>query len=154
MEDGLDYEQVKGAILRAYELVPEAYRQRFRGLRKAQNQTHLDFAREKGMLFDRSCAACKARDLASVRELMLLEEFKNCVSERTAVYLNEQKVTTLQQAATLADEFMLTHKNMFDRREPTDREWSPRPRSPVPSAEGSTSPSLRESVFFAIKPVT
>lgn len=43
---------------------------------------------------------------------MLLEAFKNCVSEKIVVYLNEQKVTTLQQAATLADEFALTHKNM------------------------------------------
>ncbi len=29
------------------------------------------------------------------------------------LYLNEQKVTTLSQAAVLADEFMLTHKNVF-----------------------------------------
>ena len=53
VEDGLNYERVKGVILRAYELVPEAYRQRFRGLRKTQNQNHIDFAREKGILFDR-----------------------------------------------------------------------------------------------------
>lgn len=44
---------------------------------------------------------------------MLLEEFKNCMPERSAVYLNEQGVSTLQQAATLAHEFMLTHKNVF-----------------------------------------
>lgn len=42
---------------------------------------------------------------------MLLEEFKSCVSEHITVYLNEQKVSTLQQAATLADEFALTHKS-------------------------------------------
>ncbi|KAL1246553.1 hypothetical protein QQF64_034598 [Cirrhinus molitorella] len=29
------------------------------------------------------------------------------------LYLNEQKVTTLSQAAVLADEFVLTHKNVF-----------------------------------------
>lgn len=52
MEDGLNYDKVKSAILRAYELVPEAYRQRFRNLRKASNQTHIDFAREKAILFD------------------------------------------------------------------------------------------------------
>ncbi|XP_047454139.1 uncharacterized protein LOC125016018 [Mugil cephalus] len=117
VEDGLNYDKVKGAILRAYELVPEAYRQRFRNLRKTSNQTHIDFAREKGILFDRWCAACKADNFASVRELMLLEEFKSCVSERTAVYLNEQKVSTLQQAATLADEFALTHKSVLAKRE-------------------------------------
>ena len=59
VEDGLEYEKVKNAILRTYELVPEAYRQRFRNLRKVGSQTYLDFAREKGILFDRWCAACK-----------------------------------------------------------------------------------------------
>ncbi|XP_071059685.1 solute carrier family 26 member 6-like [Pseudochaenichthys georgianus] len=104
VEDSLEYDKVKGAILRAYELVPEAYRQRFRGMKKASGQTYVDFAREKKVLFDRWCRACTADDIASVCELMLLEEFKNCVPERTVVYLNEQRVTTLQQAATLADE--------------------------------------------------
>ncbi|KAA8591182.1 hypothetical protein FQN60_002125 [Etheostoma spectabile] len=44
---------------------------------------------------------------------MLLEEYKNCVPERTMVYLNEQKVTTLQEAAVLAEEFALTHRSTF-----------------------------------------
>ena len=39
VEDGLSYEKVKGAILQVYELVPEADRQRFRGLRKTAGQT-------------------------------------------------------------------------------------------------------------------
>lgn len=51
------------------------------------------------MLFDRWCAACKTEDLTSVPELMSLEEFKNGVPHRTAVYLNGQKVTTLQQTS-------------------------------------------------------
>lgn len=125
VEDGLDYEKVKSAILRAYELVPEAYRQRFRSLRKSPSQSYVDFARKKGILFDRWCAACKASDLVSVRELMLLEEFKNCIPECTAVYLNEQKVSTLQEAATLAEEFTLTHKTVFVKHNP--REKPPKP---------------------------
>lgn len=111
VQDSLSYEKVKNAILRVYELVPEGYRQRFRALRKGVGQTYINFAIDQGILFDRWCAACKADDFSSVRELMLLEAFKNCVSEKIVVYLNEQKVTTLQQAATLADEFALTHKN-------------------------------------------
>lgn len=67
------------------ELVPEAYRQRFHGLQKLPNQSHVDFAREKETLFDQWCAASKADKLVSVRELMLLKEFKNCLPERTAV---------------------------------------------------------------------
>lgn len=81
LEDSLVYENVKAAILRVYELVPEAYRQRFRNLKKVPAQTYADFAREKGVLFHRWCTACKADNLTAVRKLMLLEEFKNCLPE-------------------------------------------------------------------------
>ncbi len=43
----------------------------------------------------------------------MLEEFKGCLSERVVVYLSEQKVNSLSQAAVLADEFVLTHKGVF-----------------------------------------
>lgn len=52
LEDSLDYDVVKTTILRAYELGPEAYRQRFRNRKKGSNQTFVEFAREKSMLFD------------------------------------------------------------------------------------------------------
>ena len=47
-----DYDKVKAAILQAYELVPEAYRQKFRNYKKFDNQTFVEFAREKEDLFD------------------------------------------------------------------------------------------------------
>lgn len=115
LEDGLVYEKVKNTIFHVYELLLEAYRQRFRNLKKNSDQTQVDFAREKEVLFDRWCLACKADSLSSVRDLMLVEEFKNCVPERTVVYLKEQKLTNLQHTATLADEFILTHRNVFPR---------------------------------------
>ncbi len=113
LEDGLKYDVVKLAILRAYELVPEAYRQHFRNRKKHTTQTFVEFARDKSILFDKWCTSSKADDFVLLRELMLLEEFKQCLPERMVLYLNEQKVTTLSQAGVLADEFMLTHKNVF-----------------------------------------
>ncbi|CAI5692974.1 unnamed protein product [Oreochromis niloticus] len=109
-QDSLVYEKIKSAVLQAYELVPEAYRQHFRGLELAHGQCYLDFAREKAKLFDRWCSASQVNDVGSIRELMLVEDFKNSVPESIAFYLSEQRVSTLQQAATLADEFKLTHK--------------------------------------------
>ena len=49
----------------------------------------------------------------SLRELILLEEFKKCTPDRCVVYLNEQKVVLLNDAAVFADEFVLTHKSVF-----------------------------------------
>ncbi|XP_060727503.1 uncharacterized protein LOC132846805 [Tachysurus vachellii] len=91
LEESVQYDAVKTAILRAYELVPEHYRQCFRSTKKSASQTFVEFAREKAMLFDRWIKACKVTDYTSLRELILIEEFKNCVPECTALYLNEQK---------------------------------------------------------------
>ena len=44
LEQRSDYEKVKELILKAYELVPEAYRQNFRDCRKEHDQTHVEFA--------------------------------------------------------------------------------------------------------------
>lgn len=41
-----EYKNIKSAVLQAYELVPEAYRQCFRNLRKREDQTHAEFVRD------------------------------------------------------------------------------------------------------------
>ncbi|XP_057211844.1 uncharacterized protein LOC130567622 [Triplophysa rosa] len=113
IEDSLDYETVKTAVLRAYELVPEAYRQKFRAHVKTVKQTYVEFVREKRVLFEKWCLSSRATSLEGLQELILLEEFKNCIPANIVVYLNEQKVSSLANAAVLADEFVLTHKNVF-----------------------------------------
>ena len=46
-ENCADYELVKAAVLKSFELVLEAYRQRFRMQRKKENQSYVEFLREK-----------------------------------------------------------------------------------------------------------
>ena len=57
VETSARYDEVRKAILKAYELVPEAYRQRFRNARKQDGQTYVEFARDKEALLDRWCTA-------------------------------------------------------------------------------------------------
>ena len=59
VEQSHHYETVKELILKGYELVPEAYRQKFRNCKKDSNQTHVEFARNKEQLFDRWCCSKK-----------------------------------------------------------------------------------------------
>ena len=47
LEQSSNYDKVKELILKGYELVPEAYRQKFRDCRKEHDQTHVEFARTK-----------------------------------------------------------------------------------------------------------
>ncbi|KAJ8044130.1 hypothetical protein HOLleu_11512 [Holothuria leucospilota] len=81
IEDSMDYDKVKRAILQAYELVPEAYRQKFRKYRKADTQTYVEFAYQKERHFDRWCASKKVSTFDTLRQLMLVEEFKRKVGQ-------------------------------------------------------------------------
>ena len=74
LEQSSDYDKVKELILKSYEPVPEAYRQKFRDCRKEHDQTHVEFARTKEQLFDRWCSSKKVgSDHAKLRQLMLVE---------------------------------------------------------------------------------
>ena len=53
VEQNSNYEHVKEAILKAYELVPEAYRQKLGNYLKYDSKPHVEFAREKENLFNR-----------------------------------------------------------------------------------------------------
>lgn len=113
IDKSLDYNMIKATVLRAYELVPEAYRQRFRALKKTDRQTFVEFVKEKQTLFDKWCVANKVNSFEDLRELKLLEDFKGCTHENLVVHLNEQKVTSLSAVAVLTDEFVLTHRTVF-----------------------------------------
>ena len=116
IEQSSSYDVVKSTILQAYELVPEAYRQKFRDTKKQADQTHVEFARDKETLFDRWCSSMKVgSDYEKLRELMLLEEFKCSVSKDIKIHLEETKVASLKQAAVMADDYELTHKHSFVR---------------------------------------
>ena len=111
--DSQKYSSVKSAVLKAYELVPEAYRQRFRTWKKGDKQSHLEFARDLTMYFSRWCAASGIKDFEGLCELIVLEQFKSSVSVRVATYISEQKVTNAAAAAALADDYVLTHRGSF-----------------------------------------
>jgi len=71
------YETVKELILKAYELVPEAYSKKFREAKKRDDQTHIVFARDKEQLFDKWLTSKnRNKDNDNLRQLLLLEEFK------------------------------------------------------------------------------
>ena len=80
------YNEVKASVLHCYELVPEAYQQRYK---KTEHQTYMEFGRKKEALFDLWCSVTEVNSQAKMRELMLVEEFKNCISMAVSTYLEE-----------------------------------------------------------------
>ena len=105
-----DYDTVKQAILKAYELVPEAYRQKFRDLKVNDSQTHVEYVREKERLFDRWCRSRDVTGFDGLRNLVLLEDFKDNVHKGVRVHLDDLDVTDVKEAARRADDYTVTHK--------------------------------------------
>uniref|UniRef100_UPI0035901FEA uncharacterized protein isoform X2 n=1 Tax=Myxine glutinosa TaxID=7769 RepID=UPI0035901FEA len=134
MDQCADYEVLKKHILKAYELVPEAYRQKFRNARKRESETHVEFARVKENMFDRWCESKGVgKDFETLRDLILVEEFQQCVHEDIKVYLQEKKVPKLWDAATMADDYALTHR--IGVHEPNSSPRSPQGRCGPAGAE-------------------
>ena len=118
-EQTSDYQFVKQSILKAYQLIPEAYRQKFRSYKKENDKTHVEFGREKERLLDRWCDSEEIRkDYERMRQMFLLEEFKNCVHPAIKNYITEQKASTLSKAAEMADEYFLSHKHLLQKGSP------------------------------------
>ena len=104
VEQSSNYEHVNEAILKAYELVPEAYRQKFRNYLKYDSKTHVEFVKEKENLFNRWCHSKEiGQDFKKLKQIVLLEEFKDKVRPDIRSHLDEQK-------AVMADDYALTHK--------------------------------------------
>ena len=109
VEQSSNYEHVKEAILKAYELVPEAYRQKFRNYLKYDSKTHVEFAREKENLFNRWCHSKEiGQDFKKLKQMVLLEEFKDKVRPDIRSHLDEQKVEELEKTAIMTDDYALT----------------------------------------------
>ena len=110
-EQSSDYATVKAAILNAYALVPEAYRQKFRKLKRQPGHTFVEFAREKELVLDRWYRSLKIeKNYENLRQLLLLEEFKNSIHPDVKSHLDEHKVKTVKESAVMADDYELTHR--------------------------------------------
>ena len=111
VEQSSNYEHVKEAILKAYELVPEAYRQKFRNYLKNDSKTHVEFAREKQNPCNRWCHSREVgQDFEKLKQMVLLEDFKDKVRPDIRSHLDEQKVEVMENPGVMADDYALTHK--------------------------------------------
>lgn len=125
-----DYKVIKKVVLQAYEIVPEGYRQRFRSLRRKPGETFLELARQQEGTLDRWLRSSESDTYASLKELVLLEQFKSSVPRPVEMYLNSQNVTDLRQAALLADSYELTQGPRG-----ASEVWPNHPQSPMISPQ-------------------
>ena len=102
-EEAVDYERVKAAILKRYDINEETYRLRFRSVMKSLDESHRE-------------VAVRVKDLAkkwlkqqataeAVVEVVAQEQLLNTLPSNVRVWVRERKPTTCLEAGQLADDY-------------------------------------------------
>ena len=106
----LDYDSVKSAILRRYDITEETYRQRFRAVSKGTEETHRQLAIRMGDLVNKWL-----KDISTVEQIkdaVVLEQFLNCLSSPIRVWIKERKPKSCLEAGQLADNYTEARKQV------------------------------------------
>src|SRR6218665_4021786 len=111
VEECMDFEVLKKALLLAFDRVPEFHRMRFRTLSKANGESYSNFAFRLALPFKSWMDGEEAYDnVDRMREVVKLEQFVNCLPLELHRWVVERKPKTVADAARLADEYAVLYK--------------------------------------------
>ena len=130
-----DYDEVKAAILRRYNINNETYRQRFRGATRKVGESHRELAirlQDAAQKWTKDC-----HTIEELREAIVVEQLLNKLPEDIRVWVKERKPKTSAEAGGLADDYLQARKESAvqqksgaskpnereERRQGTPRRW-------------------------------
>ncbi|XP_066968280.1 uncharacterized protein [Macrobrachium rosenbergii] len=122
--------EVRRVITKAYEITPEKWRQRFRGLAKEVGWSWTEWACHKTQSGTRWFDSLACTTFEDLFNRTMLEDLFQCVPGPLAVYLNDKQPSTLMEACRMADSW----KPSISRIAPLRSESSLRPTSRTPLA--------------------
>ena len=103
----LNYDQLRAALLQRFRYTAEGYREKFRLAKPEENETGLQYAARLSGYFDRWLEMGKTEtSFASLRELMICEQFMKGCSPALRIFLKERSCKTLSSLCETADNFM------------------------------------------------
>ena len=100
-----NYKEVKKAILCCYDIGEETYQQRFGSVRKEESEAYVELVTRLQKLAKRWLAGCDS--VAAVIEKLVVEQLLDILPAELQIWLCERKPATGNEAATLADDYML-----------------------------------------------
>ncbi|KAL2085547.1 hypothetical protein ACEWY4_018867 [Coilia grayii] len=108
-ESNLDYDQLKEAILKKYEINAETYRSQFRALETSLDETPQELYIRLKDLF---CKWVKydSSSKEALMETMVLEQYLRVLYPEVRTWVKERTPSTAAEAATLVENFVAAHK--------------------------------------------
>ena len=101
-----DYDELKSALLKRFELTEDGFRQKFRGCRPENGETFQQFAVRMGSYFDRWIEMSKVKPTYDgLYDLMLRDQFLSICNRDLLLFLKERIPETLADMSRLADQY-------------------------------------------------
>ena len=130
-DQALDYDVVKAAILRRYDITEETYRQRFRASTKGVEETHRELATRLGDLANKWLKDVTTVD--QIKDAVVLEQFLNCLSPTIRIWIKERKPKSVLEAGQLADDYTEARKQVKEEKNSSgDTSQKGKPSTPTP----------------------
>ena len=107
-KDAGNYQLVKEAILRHYDISEQTPRQQFRDAVMKKDETLSKFNVHLTDLFLKWIKGCKT--VEQLRDLMILEQLVNALQTEVRMWVTERKPMTSAEAAKLADDYLSARK--------------------------------------------
>lgn len=105
-----DYDLLKQALLRGFNKTPDAYRSDFKRAKIRVGENFQQFSIHLGRLLDYWLKSCDVPEqYQSLREFFLLDQFISSLSAEARMFLKEHKVSTLEEAVQLTDQWTTAH---------------------------------------------
>ena len=102
-----DYDEVKAAILRRYNITEEAYRQRFRGVARKEGGSYRELGVRAMDLLNRWMQKYSG-DPKQVLEQIAIEQLLSTLPRDIQIWVRERKPVTVVAAGQLADDYVMS----------------------------------------------
>ncbi|XP_035983424.1 uncharacterized protein LOC105922137 [Fundulus heteroclitus] len=109
IDDALDYDKVKSAILLKYDVNPESYRQKFRSLEVRPDESPRELYARLKELYGKWMQP-RGKSVHEIGETIILEQFLRMLSPELQVWIREHDPGSAMKAAELADVFVAARK--------------------------------------------
>ncbi|XP_043083901.1 zinc finger and SCAN domain-containing protein 16-like [Puntigrus tetrazona] len=109
VNDSLNYDELKIAILRKYDINRETYRQQFRSLDVEPSESPKELYVRLKELYGKWMQP-KSKSVEEVGEVIIMEQYLRMLSPELQVWVREHDPQTASQAATLADVFVAARR--------------------------------------------
>ena len=109
ISDATDYEKIKGALRKRYNLTEEGFRQKFRMSIPEESENPSEFATRIAIYLDKWMELADATDYDKLKTLFIKEQFLNACNLKLATYLKVQPFVGITEMCERSERYLQAH---------------------------------------------